>query len=81
MIDRGEGKFQIRAVEALETDAGYEDMGGLWFDADGNGFADLYVVSGSYEFERGDPELADRLYLNDGSSLSRFSRKNLDQSG
>lgn len=70
-INQGEGKFQIRAVEALETDAGYEDMGGLWFDADGNGFADLYVVSGSYEFERGDPELADRLYLNDGSSLSR----------
>jgi hypothetical protein len=70
-INEGNGDFKVQVPAALQDDAGYEDMGALWFDADGNGFNDLYVVSGGYEFELDDPELADRLYLNDGSSLSR----------
>ena len=70
-INEGNGVFKVQVCAALQDDAGHEDMGGLWFDADGNGFSDLYVVSGGYEFERGDPELGDRLYLNDGSSLRR----------
>jgi hypothetical protein len=43
-----------------------EDMGAILFDANGDGWLDMYVVSGSYEFAKGHTTAQDRLYINNG---------------
>ena len=43
-----------------------EDMGALLFDYNNDGFLDLYIASGSYEFQNGNLSAQDRLYINDG---------------
>ncbi len=62
----GKGGLKTQWVEAFIEDEAHEDMGAVFFDADGDGDVDLFVASGSYQFKRGDALLRDRLYLNDG---------------
>jgi len=42
-----------------------EELGSLFFDADGDGDDDLYIVSGSYEHTPGDNVYQDRLFINE----------------
>ena len=65
-VQRG-GRWAARPVPAFDADAGAEDVGAAFLDADGDGDLDLYVGSGGYEPERGATVLRDRLYLGDGA--------------
>lgn len=48
------------------NDKATEQLGVLFFDADGDGDADLYMATGGSEFSPEDPLLNDMLYINDG---------------
>ncbi|MBT1698731.1 VCBS repeat-containing protein [Fulvivirgaceae bacterium PWU4] len=62
-----DGRLEKAPSQPWQEDAAYEDTGMTFFDADGDGDADLYVVSGGNEFPPGDPYYQDRLYLNTGA--------------
>lgn len=43
-----------------------DDMGVLLFDANGDGYPDLYIAAGGYESPANSSAYTDRLYINDG---------------
>lgn len=71
-VQQRDGAFRESAQPAFSADSLHEDVDALFFDADGDGRADLYVVSAGNEFWGDHDALRDRLYLNDGHG--RFRR-------
>jgi enediyne biosynthesis protein E4 len=63
-------RFVRQTVPAFETDKASQDAAIALFDANGDGFTDIYIASGGYhDFVPGDPfHLQDRLYMNDGKA-------------
>jgi hypothetical protein len=61
------GQFTKKPLPVFEGDKLSEDADALFFDANSDGFNDLYVVSGGYHnYAPDDVLLQDRLYINDG---------------
>lgn len=67
-IQQPDGTFK----ETTLGDAAYEDMGALFFDADGDGDQDLYVVSGGASHEIGNALYHDRMYENDEGKFTKI---------
>ncbi len=60
------GKFIPQKNELFEKHKLYEGVDAVAFDFDGDNDLDLYVVSGGNEFEPGNLNYKDRLYINNG---------------
>jgi len=66
MMQIGDGKFVATDTAVFGRNRWSEGVDALFFDANGDGYPDLYVVSGGNEKADGDLSLADHLYFNDG---------------
>src|SRR5438105_909906 len=66
LIQQRDGSFASTNDAVFAPDSLSEDVGAVFFDANGDGRPDLYVVCGGNEYSEGAPALQDRLYLNDG---------------
>jgi hypothetical protein len=73
-VQSASGRFTRANPAVFAADSVAEDLGAAFFDANGDGALDLYVVSGGNEFSEDSPALQDRLYVNDGRG--GFSRSN-----
>lgn len=65
-IQQKDGRFLPAPGSDFLAAAPSEENDAVFFDANGDGYPDLYVVSGGNEFENDHPALADHFYLNNG---------------
>ncbi len=65
-LQRSDGTFRASPQAAFAADSVAEDVDAAFFDANGDGHPDLFVVSGGNEFSGNAEELRSRLYINDG---------------
>jgi len=77
LLQERDGTFRRSAQPTLAADSLFEDVDAAFFDADGDGDQDLYVVSGGNEFWGDMEALDDRLYLNDGRGAFTRARESL----
>ncbi|MEX6690600.1 VCBS repeat-containing protein [Danxiaibacter flavus] len=79
-LQQKNGSFVKSVQPAFEADKLSEDADAAIFDANGDGFADIYVSSGGYHnYLPEDPLLQDRLYLNNGKGLFQKATDALPQ--
>ena len=69
-VQQKDGVFNPQQTELFQEDAINEDVAHIFFDANGDSFQDLLVVSGGNEFTSGKP-IAPRLYLNEEGTFKK----------
>ncbi|MDN5213704.1 VCBS repeat-containing protein [Fulvivirgaceae bacterium BMA12] len=77
LLQDARGAFIKADSQPWEQDNKAEDVAAVFFDVNGDGLLDLYVVSGGNEFLPNDPLLLDRLYINEGKASFRKDRHRL----
>jgi hypothetical protein len=65
-VQQDNGNFLAKSEPELAEDSISENVSAVFFDANGDGYPDLYVANGGYEFSDGDSAFQDRIYFNDG---------------
>jgi hypothetical protein len=76
-IQQSNGTFRSTNQPAFAADSLNEDVDAVFFDANGDGYQDLFVVSGGNEFWGNAEALRPRLYLNDGHGNFQKARNAL----
>ena len=66
LIQQKNGSFAPADIPLLRSQRFADDVDAVFFDADGDGDQDLYIVRGGNELTIGDPLLTDLLLINDG---------------
>ncbi|WMX16871.1 VCBS repeat-containing protein [Aureispira sp. CCB-E] len=71
-VQKTNATFTPKSIKAFNQDKSFEDLGALFFDADGDKDLDLYVASGGGGEIADQPMLLqDRLYLNENGNFVR----------
>ncbi len=68
-LQNAKGGFDLAPSQPWSKEAVSDDLGALFFDADGDGDLDLYIATGGSEFLAGDEKYNDQLYLNNGKGI------------
>ena len=67
MIQQKDGTFKESDTALFSTHAISEDVDAVFFDANGDSFPDLFILTGGNEIPANELALLDRLYINDGT--------------
>ena len=67
------GGFEPVSSKVFQNDKASEDVNAVFFDADQDGDLDLYVVSGSNEYEPGSEYYTDRFYRNEQGQFKKIA--------
>lgn len=75
-MQQADGGFDIQDLLGVgeEKEKLEEELGSLLFDADRDGDLDLYLVSGGYEYTKGNEVYQDRLFLNENGQFIKSER-------
>jgi hypothetical protein len=65
-VQQKDGSFKALDIPLLARERFADDVDAAFFDADGDGDLDLYIVRGGNELAPGNPLLSDLLLINDG---------------
>lgn len=79
LLQQKNGKFLSSDTALFNRFRICEDVDAAFFDANGDGHLDLWVVSGGNQMPSNDIASADRLFLNDGKGHFTFSPKAIPQ--
>jgi hypothetical protein len=77
MTQNKTGNFIATDTAVFSNNKFSEEVDALFFDANNDGFEDLYIVSGGNEYNDGSLTLNDKLYMNDGKGHFKNASVNI----